>query len=77
MEKQKIRIIKKNNDFSLEYNVVIVSDCTSSVTEEIQRSNLRDMANVGAQIMTAQEFIDGSAELFDSVSYVHSSIMKV
>jgi len=62
---------------SLEYNVVIVSDCTSSVTEEIQRSNLRDMANVGAQIMTAQEFIDGSAELFDSVSYVHSSIMKV
>ena len=34
----------------LDYDVTVLSDCTSSVTEEIQQSNLRDMANVGARI---------------------------
>ena len=56
---------------SLDYNVVILSDCTSSATEEIQRSNLRDMANVGAQILTVEEFLAG-AELIDSAGYARS-----
>ncbi len=35
---------------SLDYEVIVLSDCTSSKTPEIQESNLRDMANVGAEI---------------------------
>ncbi|MCD7846392.1 MAG: cysteine hydrolase [Oscillospiraceae bacterium] len=58
---------------SLEYNVVVISDCTSSQTEEIQRSNLRDMKNVGAQVMTAEEFIAG-AELTDSVTETRQAV---
>jgi len=60
---------------SLEYNVVVLSDCTSSNSEEIQRANLFDMANVGAQIMSAEEFING-AEIVDSVSDVHRQLKK-
>ncbi len=51
---------------SLEYNVAVLSDCTSSATEEIQQANLRDMANVGARILTLRELTEG-AELPDSV----------
>ena len=42
---------------SLDYNVTVLSDCTSSKTAEIQESNLRDMANVGAEIISSAEFI--------------------
>ena len=42
---------------SLDYDVTVLSDCTSSKTEEIQQSNLRDMANVGAEIISAAEFL--------------------
>lgn len=38
---------------SLDYQVVVLSDCCSSNTEEIQRANLLDMANVGADIRTS------------------------
>ena len=41
---------------ALDYNVVVLSDCTSSQTEEIQRVNLEDMARMGAHVMTAAEF---------------------
>ena len=44
---------------SLDYNVAILSDCTSSVTEEIQKSNLRDMANIGAQLLCSEDWISG------------------
>lgn len=57
---------------SLEYNVAVLSDCTSSVTEEIQQANLRDMANVGAQILSSKEFISGETKLIDSVSNVRA-----
>lgn len=40
---------------SLDYDVIVLSDCTSSVTEEVQRANLADMARIGARIMTADE----------------------
>lgn len=53
---------------SLDYNIAVLSDCTSSVTEEIQQSNLRDMANVGAQIISSAEFISGAVKLRDTVS---------
>ena len=35
---------------SLDYAVTVLKDCTSSKTPEIQQSNLRDMANIGAVI---------------------------
>ena len=42
---------------SLDYAVTVLSDCTSSKTPEIQESNLRDMANVGAVIASSKEII--------------------
>ncbi|MCD8117270.1 MAG: cysteine hydrolase [Oscillospiraceae bacterium] len=59
---------------SLEYNVVVLSDCTSSQTEEIQQSNLRDMNNVGAQIMTAEELISGT-QLADTVTETREAVL--
>ena len=60
---------------SLEYNVAVLSDCTSSNTEEIQQSNLRDMANVGAQIMTSDDFISGR-EIRDTVSLARENVER-
>lgn len=39
---------------ALDYNVIILSDCTSAQTEEIQRVNLEDMARMGALIWTTE-----------------------
>lgn len=41
---------------ALEYNVVILEDCCSSQTEEIQRVNIGDMARMGAIIMDTDRF---------------------
>lgn len=50
---------------ALDYNVVVLSDCTSSQTEEIQKANLEDMARIGAIIMDTQK-LEGNA--LDSVT---------
>lgn len=42
---------------SLDYRVVVAEDCCSSNTEEIQRANLADMANVGAEIRSSGELL--------------------
>lgn len=42
---------------SLDYNIVILEDCCSSNTEEIQRVNMEDMQRVGAVITSAEEFL--------------------
>ncbi len=41
---------------SLDYNVVVVSDCTSSRSSEVQRSNLEDMAVAGAQVIEGERY---------------------
>ena len=41
----------------LDYEVTVLSDCTSSVTNDIQQSNLLDMANIGAHILSSKEFM--------------------
>ena len=41
---------------SLDYNVVILTDCTSSQTQEIQRANLADMERMGAVLMDTDAF---------------------
>lgn len=47
---------------SLDYNVVILPECCSSQTEEIQRVNLEDMQRVGAQLLTMEQFAAYCAE---------------
>lgn len=42
---------------SLDYNIVIIEDCCSSNTEEIQRVNMEDMERVGAVITSANTFL--------------------
>ncbi len=42
---------------SLNYEVVIVEDATSSRTPEVQRANIADMEFIGARIVTAREFV--------------------
>lgn len=39
---------------SLDYDVIVLSDCTSSVNAEVQRANLEDMARIGAEILTLE-----------------------
>ena len=41
---------------ALEYNTVVLTDCCSSQTEEIQRVNLEDMQRVGAILMDNAAF---------------------
>ncbi|WP_304509276.1 cysteine hydrolase family protein [Anaerotignum sp.] len=41
---------------ALEYNVVILEDCCSSQTVEIQRANIDDLQRMGAVIMNSIEF---------------------
>lgn len=43
---------------SLEYNTVVLTDCCSSQTEEIQRVNLEDMGRAGAILMDSAAFAD-------------------
>lgn len=43
---------------SLDYNAVILQDCCSSVTQEIQDANLADMARIGVQLITSAQFED-------------------
>lgn len=42
---------------SLDYEVTVLRDCTSSKTPDIQESNLRDMANIGAEITDSETFL--------------------
>ena len=43
---------------AMEYNTVVLTDCCSSHTEEIQRVNLEDMARAGAILMDSASFAD-------------------
>ena len=40
---------------SLDYDAVVLSDCTSSVTPAVQQANLADMQRVGGRVMTAAD----------------------
>ena len=43
---------------SLDYRVVVLEDCCSSNSDEIQQANLLDMANVGAEIWLSGPFLE-------------------
>lgn len=54
---------------SLDYNVVVLEDCTSSRTPEVQAANIEDMAYIGAHIMTCGEFCTrGLSDVRDAVA---------
>lgn len=54
---------------SLDYNVVLLEDCTSSRTPEVQAANIEDMAHIGAHVMDSDEFCaQGLANVDDVVA---------
>lgn len=53
---------------SLEYHVVILKDCCSSQTEEIQRVNIEDMERMGAQIMDCAAFENYGEDTAEKIS---------
>ena len=46
---------------SLDYSVTVIEDCCSSQTPEIQRANIADMANIGARIISCEDFVSGKS----------------
>lgn len=42
---------------SLDYQVLLLEDCCSSNTEAIQRANMLDMGNAGAEICSSDDFL--------------------
>ena len=62
---------------ALDYNVVILSDCTSSQTEEIQQANLADMERMGALVINTCEFEHyGEKTVLDLAASIRSDIEK-
>jgi nicotinamidase-related amidase len=53
---------------ALEYNAVVLTDCCSSQTEEIQRVNLEDMERIGAVLMDSAAFAAYSSDTIPDVS---------
>lgn len=61
---------------SLDYNVVVLSDATSSRSPEVQQANIDDMTAIGAQIMTVEQFerngladvVDYESQLIDNIN---------
>lgn len=51
---------------SLDYNVVVLEDCTSSRTPAVQAANIEDMRHIGAAIMTSADYaVRGLDEVAD------------
>ena len=61
---------------SLEYNAAVLSDCTSSVSEAVQRANLEDMARIGIQILSSADYISGRVRLTDSAGRVQERVRQ-
>ena len=61
---------------SLDYNILIIEDCCSSNTEEIQRVNMEDMARVGAVITSSREFLADDFALADYAAEIQKRVQK-
>jgi len=59
---------------SLDYNILIIEDCCSSNTEEIQRVNMEDMARVGAVITSAEEFLQDDFAVTDYAAEIQKKV---
>ena len=61
---------------SLDYNIVIIEDCCSSNTEEIQRVNMEDMERVGAVITGSAEFLSEDYAVTDLAGEIQKKVLK-
>ena len=61
---------------SLDYNILIIEDCCSSNTEEIQRVNMEDMARVGAVLTTSKEFLTDDFVCRDYAAEIQEKVQK-
>ena len=61
---------------SLDYNIVVIEDCCSSNTEEIQRVNMEDMARVGAVITSAEVFLEEGYMVADYAGEIQKEVQK-
>lgn len=52
---------------SLDYNVAVLQDCTSSRTPEVQAANIEDMRVIGAHIFSSEEFLQHDVSLVPDV----------
>ncbi len=59
---------------SLDYNVVVIEDCCSSRTETVQRANMEDMAYIGADVITVEQFLQNT---WTTKNYVKEVQQKV
>ncbi|MBR4283198.1 MAG: isochorismatase family protein, partial [Anaerotignum sp.] len=59
---------------SLDYNILIVEDCCSSNTEEIQRVNMEDMERVGAVLTSAEVFLSDDFEVKDLAAEIQEIV---
>ena len=61
---------------SLDYNILIIENCCSSNTEEIQRVNMEDMARVGAVITSAEDFLKDGFEITDYAAEIQKRVQE-
>ncbi len=62
---------------SLDYNVAVLEDCTSSRTPEVQAANIDDMRTIGAHIFSSDEFLDhGTTLVPDVVNDVRAEMVE-
>lgn len=61
---------------SLDYNVVVIEDCCSSNTTEIQRVNMEDMERVGAVIVSAEEFLQEGYHAEDYAAEIQKKVQQ-
>lgn len=59
---------------SLDYNTVLIEDCCSSVTEEIQRVNMQGMAAIGAVVTDTETFLEEQVDLPVTIEAVRQAI---
>jgi len=59
---------------SLDYNTVLLEDCCSSVTEEIQRVNMQCMAGIGAVLTDSATFLNEQVDLPVTIEQVREAV---
>ena len=60
---------------SLNYNVAVIEDCTSSRTPDVQHANIEDMAFIGAYVLDCDNFCEkGLADMPDTAAGVAEAV---
>ena len=62
---------------SLNFNVVIIEDCTSSRSPEVQAANIADMAFVGAQVIDTATFCASSLTQLQDFETEHQQAISM